>query len=152
MPTRATYDDVNLILKLYDLRREGKLRQARAWFTSTFHAKTLDEFNALCPQGSENNASFRMVVTYWDMVASFIVSGVLNETLFFQSGRELLFVWERVRELVPQFRQSFKDPTVMRNLETVGNSFAAYLTAESPEAYTAFSARVRTLTPQESRS
>src|ERR1700730_16568810 len=88
---RATYDDVNLVIRLYELRRDERLREARRWFGASFKAKTLDEFHALCPMGSEPTESYRMVVTYWDMVASFLTSGVVNQELFFQSGGELLF-------------------------------------------------------------
>ena len=143
MESRGTYDDVNLIMRHYELRREEKLRKARAWFGSSFKARTLEEFNKLCPPGSEENAYYRMVITYWEMVASFVTSGVLNQTLFFQSGRELLFVWEKVRELLPQVRETYADPTVSRNMETVAQSYIAWLKSQSPEAYTAFSNRVR---------
>lgn len=143
METHATYDDVNLILRLYELRREKKLRKARAWFAENFHAKTLDEVNALCPQGSEENAYYRMLVTYWEMVASFVTTGVLNERLFFQSGRELLYVWERLRHLAPAIRETFKDETALRNLEAVSTAYIQWLKDESPGAYEAFSARVR---------
>src|SRR6187200_3068899 len=115
MEIRGTYDDVNLILRLYDLRREEKLRKARDWFAKNFKVRTLDEFRKLCPPGSEENAYYRMVVTYWEMVASFITNGVLNQQLFFQSGREILFVWERVRDLIPLVREGEKDPTAHSN-------------------------------------
>ena len=108
---RATYDDVNLILRLYEMRREARMREARKWFTGSFKVKTFEEFQALCPPGSEPNASYRMVTTYWEMVASFLTSGVLNAELFYQSGRELLFVWERVRDIVPSScATAFKHP------------------------------------------
>ena len=68
---RATYDDVNLIVKLYDMRREERMRLARAWFAGSFKAKTMEDFAALCPAGSEQSASFRMVTSYWEMVGSF---------------------------------------------------------------------------------
>ena len=61
-----------------------------------------------------------MVITYWDMVASFIVSGVLNKELFFQSGRELLLVYERMRAVLPGLRDAYKDPSYLANLERVG--------------------------------
>jgi hypothetical protein len=143
MAAQATYDDVNLILRLYELRREEKLRQARDWFGKSFQARTLEEVNSLCPPGSEANAYFRMVLSYWDMAASFITGGVLNEDLFYQSGRELLFVWEKVRDLVPQFRETYKQPAFARNIETVANSFIERMNRESPEAYKAFSKMVR---------
>src|SRR5204862_6313512 len=120
---KATFDDVDLILKLYDMRREPRLREARRWFTASFKARTLDDFNALCPSGSEQHASYRMFTTYWEMVASFITSGVLNEELFFQSGRELLFCWERVRDLVPIFREQYRNPLELKNRETAANAY-----------------------------
>ena len=143
MEPHSTYDDVNLILRLYELRREEKLRQARDWFIKSFKAGTMEEFNALCPPGSETNAYWRMVTSYWEMAASFITGGVLNQELFFQSGGELLFVWERVRDLVPSIRQMFKNPHMMGNLETVAKAHIAYMNSRSPEAYPAFSAFVR---------
>ena len=86
MANHSTYDDANLILRLYELRREERMRAARKWFMESFGPETLADFRALCPPGSENNASFRQVSTYYEMVASFITSGVLNEELYFQSG------------------------------------------------------------------
>ncbi len=143
MENPATYDDVNLVLRLYDMRREARLRKARAWFGQSFKVRTLDELNTLCPPGSDEDASFRMVTTYWEMVASFITSGVLNQNLFFQSGRELLFVWERIRDLVPERRQRLQDPTSFRNLEIVAQSFIQWMKSQGPESYAAFSKRVR---------
>ena len=140
---RATYDDVRLILKLYDLRREERLRQARAWFTASFKAKTAEDFAALCPSGSEQNASFRMVTTYWEMVASFLTTGVLNAELFYQSGRELLLVWERVRDLLPHIREQYKHPNELRNLETAAKAYVDWWNKQTPGAYDAFSKRVR---------
>jgi hypothetical protein len=147
METQGTYDDVNLILRLYELRREEKLRKAREWFGKSFKARTLDEFTALCPPGSEENAYFRMVVTYWEMVGSFITCGVLNQELFFQSGRELLFVWEKVRDLVPHARETAKDPMLYNNLETVAKSFVSWMNKRAPDSYITFSNRVRGVSP-----
>jgi len=137
------FDDVNLILKLYDMRRESRLREARRWFSASFKVKTIEEFDAICPPGSEANASFRMVTTYWEMVASFMTSGVLNHELFFQSGRELLFCWERVRDIAPQIRENYKHPGELRNLEIMAKSYIAWWNTQAPGAYEAFSKRVR---------
>src|SRR5262245_13048780 len=143
MEPPATYEVVKLVLRLYELRREDRLRQERAWFAPSFRIRTLDEFNRLCSPGSDENAYFRMVVTYWEMTASFITSGVLNQNLVFQSGRELLFVWERLRDVLPHIRETFKDPVAYRNLETVAQSFIAWMKAQSAESYSALSNRVR---------
>ena len=84
-----------------------------------------------------------MVVTYWDMVASFVVSGMLHQELFFQSGRELLLVWERVKDVLPAVRQQYKDPHLWANLETVGVEFAGYFQQRSGDGYDAFLKRIK---------
>ncbi len=139
---QATYDDVNLILKLYNFRREEKLRAARAWFSAEFKVKTMAEYAKLCPVGSGMNANARQVITYWDMVASFVNAGVLNRELFFESGRELLFVWTRVQPILEEWRAQYQDPHHLKNLETVGTAFAEHLKKSSPEGYQNFVARV----------
>jgi hypothetical protein len=136
---KATYDDVNLILRLYDMRREEKLRAARTWFVTNFKPKTFAEMNALCGPGTEANPLFRQAISYWDMVASFVTAGVLNEELFFQSNRELLLFWLRIKPVVNEVRTTLKDPHAWKNLETVGESFAKHL---GPEILAAFAARI----------
>lgn len=139
---QATYDDANLLLRLYDLRREAKMREARAWFVANWKPKSMDDLNELCPPGSENNARMRMVITYWDMCSSFITAGVLNPELFFESNRECLLVWLRARKVLPEIRAAFKDQTAWRNLETVGQQFCAYLEKGCAGSLEAFTARV----------
>jgi hypothetical protein len=139
---QATYDDANLLLRLYDLRREEKMRAARAWFVANFKVKTMAEFQELCAPGTENNARFRMVATYWDMAASFIVSGVLNEELFFMNSREALVVWLRTRHIIADVRAAFKDPTYLKNLETIAGRFKDYMERTTPGTYDAFVARI----------
>ena len=143
MDKQATYDDVNLILKLYDMRREPRLREARKWFAASFKVKTLEELTALCPPGSEPNASYRMLTSYWEMVASFVTAGVLNQELFFQSNREFLFVWERIRDVVPEYRKVVGSPIELKNLETVSAAYVRWWNQRAPGAYEAFSKRVR---------
>jgi len=143
MTQRPTYDDANLILKLYEMRREERMRQARAWFTAKCKVKSYEELIKLAPGGSEENASVRMVTSYWDLVASFMTSGVLHKELFFQSGRELLLVWERVRDYLPSLREAYKDPNHLRHLEAIGNEFAAWFKGQDPAAYEAFLKRIK---------
>ena len=127
----ATYEDTNLLLRLYELRREERMRKARDWFSKNFHASTLEEFQKLCPLGSEQNASYRMVVSYWDMAASFVTGGVLHQEIFMQNSSELALVWERIRHIVPALRKTFKNPTLSRTLETVANAMEAYRLPDS---------------------
>ncbi|MBV6434618.1 MAG: hypothetical protein IANPNBLG_04887 [Bryobacteraceae bacterium] len=146
MSSQATYEDVNLILRLYELRREDKLREARQWFAGMFRpVDTIEEFNKACPPGSGQNAYFRMVTSYWEMAAGFVTAGVLNERLFFQSGGELLLTWEKIRPLVPALRQARKNSRLYINMETVAGRMAEYMNHESPESFDAFAEMVRNM-------
>jgi hypothetical protein len=140
--SRATFDDVNLILRLYEIRREDRMRTARAWFTANFKARTLEEWTATCAPGTDPNASYRMVTTYWEMVASFINTGVLNAELFYQSGRELLFTYARVRFVLPELREKFGNPNELKNLELAAENFIVWWNQQSPGAYEAFCKRI----------
>lgn len=135
MANVPTYDDANLILKLYELRREERIRSARDWFSKSFTATTVEEFQALCPPGSEPEAYFRMVVTYWDMAASFVASGVLHQELFLESGGELLFVWTKMKFLVPAWRAFVGNPKYLSNLETVAQAAVERMNRADPKAY-----------------
>ena len=79
MSRPPSHEDAQLILRLYDLRREPRLRKARDWMARTFIAETYDELQRVAPVGSEEHGSFRMVMGYWEMASSFRmwrVSGV----------------------------------------------------------------------------
>jgi len=77
------------------------------------------------------------------MVASFITSGVLNQELFFLSGGEILFVWERSKPVLAETRERYKNPTIYKNLETVALSYIQWMNRNAPEAYAAYAERVR---------
>lgn len=145
MPTPSTYDDANLILRLYELRRDDRMRSARKWYMECFGPETLAEFRQLCPPGSDTNASFRQVSSYYEMVASFITSGVLNEELYFQSGGEMFLVYIRLEPFLEELRTAFKNPGAYRNLETVAKHYADYVNKNDPQAADAFRGRMRAL-------
>ena len=142
MDTMPSHEDANLILRLYELRREDTLRKARQWFVQFCHIESWDALQALAPPGSGQNTYFRMVTSYWEMAASFVASGVLNQELFFQSNQELLVVWTRLRGVVAQLRGAMKSPNAWKNLETVGNAYIEYWERTTPGAYTAFVERI----------
>jgi hypothetical protein len=140
---QSTYDDANLVLRLYELRREEKMRTARNWFVANFRCKTMAEMSTLCPPGSDTNAYFRQVASYWDMAGSFVNAGVLNPELFFTNTRELLLVWERIKPLIAEVRTAFKDPTYLGNLEKAGTACGDFIRRTAgDEAYEAFTKRV----------
>ncbi|HLJ49327.1 MAG TPA: hypothetical protein VKU01_25110 [Bryobacteraceae bacterium] len=143
MTNQPTYDDANLLLRLYELRREDKLRAAREWFMQGLKTPAkVEDLMAQCPQGSENNARYRMVTSYWDMVASFIACGVLNQELALENSGELLFVWTKIKDVVPAVREFFKNPKYLANLEKVANVAIERINQGNPEAYATFAERI----------
>ena len=137
----ATYEDANLLLRLYEERREDKLRKARAWFVAECKAKTMEDWKRICGPGSEENAYYRMVTTYWEMASSFVANGILSPELFFQNALEHLLVWERIKHLVPEFRKANNAPQQLKNLETVAGWAAEWLNKQGEGVYSSFAAR-----------
>jgi hypothetical protein len=83
-----TYEDATLVLRLYELRREDRLRAAREWYRAKFFPQSYDDVKAIALAAGAENESWRMVTSYWDMAASFVAQGVLHPELFFDSGGE----------------------------------------------------------------
>jgi hypothetical protein len=131
----ATYEDATLVMKLYNLRREEKLRRAREWFEREFSASSVKEFAEKYPPKSEQNTWYRMVVSYWEMAASFLVHGIVHEELFFETNGELLAVWEKIKSLVADFRSWAKNPLISRNLEKAAAKQTEWLNQNAPGAY-----------------
>ena len=79
----ATPADAEIILKLYELRTEAVLRQARAWMTGEFWPNTAEEFFAVAHNPRDpHNAFFRQVTTYWEMAAAMVLHGAVSVELF----------------------------------------------------------------------
>lgn len=112
-----TYEDAALVLRLYELRREEKLRAAREWFRAKFFPQSFEDVRAVALGAGAENTHYRMVTTYWDMAASFVARGILHPELFFDSGGEVLFVWAKLGEHVPALRQESGAPRLLANLE-----------------------------------
>ena len=91
--TKATAEDARLILELYDLRREQKMREARDFMAQEFWPQSYDDFMKLVGTiGSEENRHFRQTMTYWDMAASLVVHGAKLRPVPSQFGRDVLLL------------------------------------------------------------
>ena len=113
----VSHEQANLMLRLYDMRREPRLREAREWFVANFRPGSAEEMAQQCPPGSKENASFRMAATYWEMVASIVNRGLIDEEFFFENSGEQWIVWERLKPVVPTMRAHSKNPHQFGNLE-----------------------------------
>ena len=107
--------DVDLVLKLYDLRREAEMRKARA-FIMGFEPKTIDDVKTIMAFSHPENAHTRQVLSYWGMVADFALRGLLHPEMFASHCGESLFIWVKFEALLPQIRAEV-NPMFLQNLE-----------------------------------
>ena len=117
MPTPT--ESADLILKLFDLRREPVLREARAWFTGEFNPTTYEEFTQVLM--GEKSGWCRMVIGYWNMAASLVVFEAIDQKMFNASNGELLSAFCKIEPFLAQMRE--QAPDFSRHLEKVARQF-----------------------------
>jgi hypothetical protein len=132
MATQPTYEQAQLHLQVYDLRREERLRQARDWFQANYFAETLEEANRIAAPNTQNGRYVGMVIGYWEQACALLNRGLLNEELFFETSGEFFGTWEQLKAVVPQFREAFKDPHMLENLEKAAKRFEEWSNQRSP--------------------
>jgi hypothetical protein len=129
---QVNHEQVNLMLRLYEMRREPRLREARAWFIDHFSAATPEEVMQNYPPGTPENASVRMVSSYWEMCAGIVNRGLIDDEMFFENNGEAWVVWEKVKHLAPSFRAAYKNPRVFGHLEELCKRFEAWREKTAP--------------------
>jgi hypothetical protein len=102
-------------MKLYDLRREPAMREARAWFAADFNPTSFEEVQQALR--GPTSAQFRMVTSYWDMAASFVNHGAIDEAMFNEANGEQWVVFAKVEPFVAEYRQMMGNPTAWGHLE-----------------------------------
>jgi len=127
----VTHDQANLLLRLYEMRREPRMREARDWYFSKFHPTSLEDMNRY-PMTSPESASMRMVISYWGMAASMVNRGLIDEDFFFENTGEQWMVWERIKAFVPAMRERSKNPHQYESLEKHVNSLEAWREKRAP--------------------
>jgi hypothetical protein len=115
---KATAHDAQIILQLYDLRREPVMRKARNFMATEFWPSSYDELKAIMfAFGSEHNAYARQALTFWDMAAAMVLEGVIHEDLFFRCNGELYFFFAKFGHYLPQLRKDSANPEFLMNFE-----------------------------------
>ena len=109
----------DVLLKLYELRTEPTLRQARAWFVFEFHPTTSQDVLGLLLAPGHQSAPYRMVTTYWDMAASLVVQGAIPAELFNASNTEHVMVVAKLRPFLGEVRAAARWPDYLSNVERV---------------------------------
>jgi hypothetical protein len=122
MGNKASAKDAELILKLYELRREPELRKARNWWLWEFSPRSADDFLQVANAGgTQENNWLRQGASYWGMAASLVRQGVLDEDLFLRpacSG-EMFFMFAKVYPFITELREKLGDPEVFLDVEKV---------------------------------
>jgi hypothetical protein len=122
MAKKATAHDAQVIMQLYDLRREPEMRKARHWFTAEFWPTSADEvMNVINAFPNQENAWMRQVGGYWDMATALVLHGAVNEELFIQPGisGEMTFVFAKIQPFLKEIRQKMNNPDLWANIEKV---------------------------------
>lgn len=110
-------ESADLILKLYDLRREPVMREARNWVISFFPESMQDIMQTMI--NAETSAYFRMVTSYWDMAASFVNHGAIDEDMFADAHGEHIVVFSKIEPFLAEIRETMGSPNYLKNLETL---------------------------------
>jgi hypothetical protein len=124
MPKKPTAADAQLILQLYDLRREAEMRKARDFVNGKFWPQSADDYIKVASAfGTQENAWLRQVTSYWDMVAALVLHSALNEELFFAPGvgNEMLFVYGKVHPFLKEIRLKTQSPAAFATVEKIIN-------------------------------
>ena len=109
-------ESASLILKLYDLRREPVMREARNWFFSFNPTTTAEYMEAMM---GEHSGHLRMVISYWDMAASLVNNGAIDEQMFNDANGEQMFVFAKIEPILEELRTQWQQPDMLKNYEAI---------------------------------
>lgn len=120
----ATPADAEIILKLYELRTEAVMRQARAWMAGEFWPNTVEEFFAVVQNPADpHNAHFRQVTSYWEMAAAMVLHGAVSAELFVDCNGEGFFILAKFAHILDGIRERM--PNFMSKTSELVNRFTA---------------------------
>jgi len=112
------YQDADLVLRTYEMRREPVIRASRDAFNSKFWPTSYEDVKAVATAGHELNAAYRQLGTYWEMVYGLVRHGIVHADYFMETNGEGLFMFARLEPYLEQLRKDF-NPNLLRNTEWV---------------------------------
>jgi hypothetical protein len=115
MPT--PYESATLLIRLYELRREPTMREARNWFALEFNPASFDD--VLQAVMGPHSGHYRMVTSYWDMAASFVLNGAIDEQMFNDASGEQIGVFAKIEPFLNDYRTRVGNPNYLAQLEQV---------------------------------
>ena len=111
-------ESAQLVLKLYELRRDPEMREAREWYFTKFKPQSAEEIIKLLTESFEGSRYYRMVTSYWDMAASLVNNGAIDRTVFLDANTEHVAIFARVHPFVAELQRLYR-PTYLKQLETL---------------------------------
>jgi hypothetical protein len=132
---KPTHADAELLLHLYEIRREPELREARKWFLTEFKATGWAEIKARWLSHADEDRRVRMTISYWELVGTLVNRGVLHPELFFDHTGEDIVSWDRCKPWIAEARADLR-PNYLHQFETMVRAHLAFR-ARSIAAYQA---------------
>lgn len=119
MSATPTPTDAELIMKLYDLRREAEIRKARDWWLGFWPESAEDIIKIANALGTQENAWMRQVTGYWEMATSFVLHGTLSRELFLEGSfsGEMFFLFGKIEPFLKEVREKTQNPNLFGNVE-----------------------------------
>ena len=112
-----TASAASLLLKLYELRTEPTLRQARAWFFFEFHPSSARDVLSIWLGPGHESAPYRMVTSYWDMAASLVTQGAIPGEMFNAANTEHFALYAKLRPYLSEMRAATRYPDYLSHIE-----------------------------------
>jgi hypothetical protein len=109
------YESATLLIRLYELRRDPTMREARGWYTSKFNPTSIDE--VMQALAGPNSAHFRMVTSYWDMASSFVLNGAIDDKMFTDANGEHVIVYAKLEPFIGEYRNRMGNAAYLASLE-----------------------------------
>ena len=133
MPRKPTHADAELLLRLYEIRRDPELRRARQWFLKDFQPSGWEEIQARYLSHSDEDRWFRMTISYWEMVGTLVNRGVLHSDLFFDHTGEDVVTWARCESWIADARADIR-PTYLHQFEKMVKGHLAFRAKQNAAA------------------
>lgn len=108
--------DADLILKIYDLRRETVMRESRAAINRDYWPRSAEEALEVLRPDHPLNRAYRQCAGYWEMVYGMARHGVIHGEFLVENNGEGMFFFARVVPYLESIRQA-SSPRVFRNTE-----------------------------------
>jgi hypothetical protein len=116
--TTPDHHDAELLIEVYDLRRESVMRDSRRAILRDFWPKAWADVEAVLKAEHPLNAAYRQTGTYWEMVYSMVRHGIVHPEFWLENNGEGLYLFVKVEPFLAQLRASGQ-PTAFRNAEWV---------------------------------